>query len=1129
MQKIKLVNWIVTVLCVTIFTLPAQAAIFNTPCVDELTGQSNGCTAQDIAVQDIQIVWVGDGCTGPTDTAIVRMNIQLSTANPNRYDPGIYINTSGGNSAVTATGSQCLHEALYPLNNTTFNYTSGVGPFKDIDGDATGDMYGSETLTRSITQGDIGDANQSTLAEFQISCADNGDGLVGGLPNGFVDFAWAVSYAQNASAIIGTKILDTVPGAKSKCTSGISDTEGTTGSIAIGVPNLALSISCIPAPPQQVASGETVTCTVTYNNLAGIGPADNIEFHIAYPNTKGSIGTMTPPPSTTDTTTDNGTGEIRWVVGANQSGNPPTQNIPAGKVDTSMTFTFVSSYAGAVLNAPFTATAFFNNGTTSTIQPLSATDSVTLPVTLSYVYPKVSGSLLDIDFSTESETSNIGFNVYAVEGQKWTKLNDDLIPGALDSLEPKSYHANIDMPTDMEVKKIGIAGVDVNNNEDRHGPFKINKESGSKSVAMPPIDWKKTNKQVKADRKAKKAGRKATKVALKDQIISLAVSEDAVYRVTHDELLAAGVDLSDQKAENIAISLRGKGVARHLEGLSKKNQWTKGSFIEFTGTAPEGSDALYLSSNRYQLSLAKKLVVDSKGIEPITTKKIVFEENKQYSWTIPGKDPFYDAMFYTRGAGTPGSLTRKFTLPSVPKGELEFIVYVSAFSDEMHHLTVALNGTQVGEVQTTGWKEIPVNLTIDNTLILEGENVITITALGEGTTIDVFIYDKAVLSYDDGIAVQTKSPIVEMSDGLRKKLIEPKKGTNYVIISHPLFMGEALDGYIAQREGEGWKIQLVDVEDIYTAYGYGMATPDAIKAYLKDVERKGVTHVQLVGAASYDYHDYLGLGSVSFIPSMYVNTASIVQYTPCDGCMTADESGIPKLAIGRWPVRTLEDLEAVINKTLAWEQSGQSRAHSALLIADPEENGINFSKQMDSIANQLEKTGEWNDITRVYLDNLIAEQNGNINAAVLAARKQITQSLSDGASITSFSGHSAPTMWSFNRLLKQDDIASINNINQTTIALPLACYTTYADSPSINTLAHQFLAAGENGAVAVYGAATLSQFSQNGAAITRVIDNLLAGETLGESIRKAKEDLGLGYSDIIRNSNLLGDVTLKLK
>ena len=83
-----------------------------------------------------------------------------------------------------------------------------------------------------------------------------------------------------------------------------------------------------------------------------------------------------------------------------------------------------------------------------------------------------------------------------------------------------------------------------------------------------------------------------------------------------------------------------------------------------------------------------------------------------------------------------------------------------------------------------------------------------------------------------------------------------------MIISHPLFMGEMLDTYVTQRKSEGWRIKVVNVEDIYTAYGYGMETPEAIKAYLSEAKRKGVTHVQLVGASNHDYHDLKSVKSL---------------------------------------------------------------------------------------------------------------------------------------------------------------------------------------------------------------------------------------------------------------------------
>ena len=41
-------------------------------------------------------------------------------------------------------------------------------------------------------------------------------------------------------------------------------------------------------------------------------------------------------------------------------------------------------------------------------------------------------------------------------------------------------------------------------------------------------------------------------------------------------------------------------------------------------------------------------------------------------------------------------------------------------------------------------------------------------------------------------------------------------------------------------------------------------------------------HVLLVGGDSYDYRNSAGSGSISFIPSLYVDTSDLVQYAPSD-------------------------------------------------------------------------------------------------------------------------------------------------------------------------------------------------------------------------------------------------------
>jgi len=422
---------------------------------------------------------------------------------------------------------------------------------------------------------------------------------------------------------------------------------------------------------------------------------------------------------------------------------------------------------------------------------------------------------------------------------------------------------------------------------------------------------------------------------------------------------------------------------------------------------------------------------------------------------------------------------------------------------------------------------MPIKVTVDGSDLNEGTNTISITAVGGSTEFDVYTYDKLVLSYDtDELASLT--PTISLRDKMTRGSIKPEKGDRLLVIAHPMFMTEALNDYIEQKESQGWKTHLVSVDDIYNAYGYGMETPNAINFYLQMAERKGITHVQLVGSATYDYLDKLGLGSVNFIGSIYTKTGEVTRYTPCDGCLVDDETGIPQMAIGRWAVRTEAELETVINKSLDWQNNGQSQTRTALLMADKKDeyNNLDFTNQMKTLSSEF---NTFNSVTKVYFDDYITQNAGDESAALQASREAIQESLNSGATITTYSGHSSLSKWSYKGLLKQDDIVNLTNENKTTIALPLACYTTYADSPHTSTLAHQFVAGSNGGAVAVYGASTLSSFTDNAVSSKSMIQYLLSGETIGEAVRKSKVDLGSNYMDVIKNSNLLGDVTLKFK
>lgn len=359
-----------------------------------------------------------------------------------------------------------------------------------------------------------------------------------------------------------------------------------------------------------------------------------------------------------------------------------------------------------------------------------------------------------------------------------------------------------------------------------------------------------------------------------------------------------------------------------------------------------------------------------------------------------------------------------------------------------------------------------------------------------------------------------------------------------LVIAHPAFLplsadeAHPLNSYIAHRRAQGWTVAVQDISAIQTHFGHGMPLPRALTRYLAAADEAfEYSHVLLVGGDSYDYHDYLGRGSLSFIPTVYAPTSRI-RHTPSDGLLAdLDGDGISDKALGRWPVRTLDDLVAIVDKTLAWEAAGND-GYSAVWVSDLDDaNQPSFQLQSERMIERL--AVGW------QADHIRLEEHAGDYAG---ARQLLFDALAQGRSLTGFSGHGSPVMWSQHGLLQPNDLAGLDNRGAPTLIGTLACYTSYFVSPYAETVAHrwmngylkdgsgQVIAGAGNGAVAIHGAATLSSYQQNEVFAGTVLERQQAGDTLGEAVLAARRQAASANShDLVTNWILLGDPTLRLE
>jgi hypothetical protein len=363
--------------------------------------------------------------------------------------------------------------------------------------------------------------------------------------------------------------------------------------------------------------------------------------------------------------------------------------------------------------------------------------------------------------------------------------------------------------------------------------------------------------------------------------------------------------------------------------------------------------------------------------------------------------------------------------------------------------------------------------------------------------------------------VSTTSNLLRASITSGRTPVDITSGTaDYIMISHPNFI-DGLTPLVEKRSSQGYSVKVVNVEDIYAQFSYGIFDPQAIRDYVTHAYYNMETqYVLLVGSDSYDYKNYLGFGNQSFIPTFYATTDQYSRFAPADP-LFADVTGdnIPDLALGRFPVRNNAQLNAVISKTLAYEQKDYQ--YQSVFSSDKY-----FSRYSDTWATLLPE--EWN-TDYANLDQM----------TTASARELIFQKIKTGATLVNYFGHSSPIVWTYSGLLNVNDIPDFQNTGKPFVVAQYGCWNTYFVNPQQISLGELFLLAENKGAAAVLGS-TSNNYLHSQYYLGQYLTPKLAtpGTTIGQALLSAKQEMAAAmpaFLEIELGWTILGDPTLVME
>lgn len=323
---------------------------------------------------------------------------------------------------------------------------------------------------------------------------------------------------------------------------------------------------------------------------------------------------------------------------------------------------------------------------------------------------------------------------------------------------------------------------------------------------------------------------------------------------------------------------------------------------------------------------------------------------------------------------------------------------------------------------------------------------------------------------------------------------------------------------------------IVDIDDIYRQYSHGILSPYAIKEFLTDVYFSGGRTLSHVLIAMQGGRPDFGGGDLSdegYIPAMRIQTvkwgaaSSDYWYSCVEG-----NDIFADFAIGRMPVRDMDELSVIVDKTLYYEQMDDETWHNhMLMIAGYEDT---FKEQSESMIHPIVHDGYFP--SRLYID--VTSETGPFFGGTMT----LLDYLAKGQTYVNFLGHGGGAVWGDRSLLTLEALPYLDHALKLPFVTSMTCFTGDVTNP--NGLGRKMLALENGGALAWFGSSGVGWII-NDYLLLQSVHELLFSDlelSLGEIIQQAKIDYvatNLSFPDHAITQayqfNYSGDPSLRLK
>jgi uncharacterized repeat protein (TIGR01451 family) len=974
-----------------------------------------------------------------------------------------------------------------------------------------------------------------------------------------------------------------------------------TTSVVVASPSQADVAITKTANPDPVDQGTNLqyTLQVTNNGPAaaqGVTVSDPIPAEVSYVSSFTTQGTCTYTASTTTVSCSLGSVSVGGLVLITINASANTFNASTLSTNTAT----VSATSGD---------PNLTNNTSSVSSTIAAPTAVQLASFRAL--PRQGGGVL-LEWKTREEIRNLGFNVFRLDGTGRQRLNPSIIAGSallirggLPQHAAKTYQW-FD-PNGTPQSAYELEDVDLNGTRMAHGPVSVDVSATPRSGAVSqPMLLTQLNRSTTQPALIPPRGLPTPRPVISaptpnqaptsldgDAAVKISVQNEGWYQVSGSQLVAAGLD---PNADARTLQLYAEGVEQpmlilgHQSGALGTND-----SIEFYGT---GIDTPFSDTRVYWLIRGSRPGLRINSIPAVNVGlseqqsfpfTVVLQQRTTYFATLlngENNDNFFGA------AVTSEPVDQQLTIAHVdPNSGMQISVDVTlqgATDQQGHSVSVFFNGASIGEMDFANLANVTNTFSIDRSLLQDGVNTVTLTALQgdndisvvqsialhyphtyqadanwlkatapSGSTLHITGFSNQqiqVFDITNPVAIEQLSSTVGQESasygvtlglapaaGQERTLlvfsddqISPpsglafhkpaalatqNNGSQMIIITHPDFES-VLTPLVQMHESQGQSVQVVTIDEVFDAFNYGERSPFAIRAFLQNAASQPFRKPQyllLVGDASLDPRNYLGLGDFDFVPTRIIETAAFK--TASDDWFTDfKQNGFETIATGRLPVRTASDAALVVSKIVNYEKGlagGGSGNQQALLVAD-QNIGADFTTATKFAATDLPSSLQTTEIFADGMDPNVVTQ-------------QILTALNSGPLLVNYSGHGSVEQWSFADFLDDTSGAALTNGDQLSVYLLMDCLNGFFQDVYSTSLAESLILAPNGGAVAVWASSGFTNQPPQASMNQALLQILKTNPSMPIAAAIVQAKTGVTDSDVRRTWIFFGDPAMLLQ